>query len=346
VSRPRDRVSAGALLPGMEARPWKDSDKVTYRYHHKGKPINLGTDRAEAIRQVLDMTGKAPGHGTVSWLWPEWKKSKRWKKLSAGTQADYELAWKQIDPHLGRYPAASITAPQIARYVHITRADSPRRADIEKSVLSGMFKHGIMLGVCLINPTDGVEPHGSEPVRKMPQEAALRAFLEWLDKQPTQRRIMGFMAEYASLAGNRRCEFLDLTWPQVDREAKIVRTFRAKQRGKRRGEVVEPITITPALDALLDRIKALGLSGLYVFPNRDGNAQTEDGWSSMWNRCRAAAIEAKVITRDQRFDFHSLRHYYATMHRVKYGTRPNMHADERVTARVYDETREEGRSAL
>jgi hypothetical protein len=34
------------------------------------------------------------------------------------------------------------------------------------------------------------------------------------------------------------------------------------------------------------------------------------------------------------------------MHRVKYGTRPNMHADERVTARVYDETREEGRSAL
>lgn len=54
MNRPRDRSSATGLLPRMEARPWKDSDKVTYRYHPVGgKPINLGTDREKALRDVL-----------------------------------------------------------------------------------------------------------------------------------------------------------------------------------------------------------------------------------------------------------------------------------------------------
>ena len=51
--RPRDRATAKGLLPRMEARPRKDG-LVTYRFHPVGaKPINLGTDRHEAIRRVL-----------------------------------------------------------------------------------------------------------------------------------------------------------------------------------------------------------------------------------------------------------------------------------------------------
>lgn len=53
MGRRRERASGFGLLPRMEARPRKDG-KVTYRYHPiGGKPINLGTDRDEAIRQVL-----------------------------------------------------------------------------------------------------------------------------------------------------------------------------------------------------------------------------------------------------------------------------------------------------
>jgi hypothetical protein len=59
MNRPRDRSSAAGLLPRMEARPRKDG-LTTYRYHPLGaKPINLGTDKGEAIRKVLDMNGRA-----------------------------------------------------------------------------------------------------------------------------------------------------------------------------------------------------------------------------------------------------------------------------------------------
>ena len=62
MPRPRDRQSATGLLPRMEARTRKDG-QITYRFHPlqpdgtRGKPINLGTDKALAIRQVLDMAG-------------------------------------------------------------------------------------------------------------------------------------------------------------------------------------------------------------------------------------------------------------------------------------------------
>ena len=348
MSRPRDRASAEGLLPSMEARPHKDGKTVTYRYHPSGaKPINLGTDKTDAIRQVLDLKGLAPGHGSLRWLWGQWQTSKRYLKLSPGTQTDYAGAWAQIDARLGHRPAGSITSPEVARYVHIDRAKSGRRADIEKTVMSNLFKHGIMLGVCLTNPTIGVEPHGGSESPDLPETMALAAFLKWLDVQSLQRRRIGFMAEYASLAGNRRCEFLALTKPQVDGAAGVIRTFRAKQRGRKRQQVVDVVDITPRMKALLARIYAtLDPDCLYLFPTEDGNAYTDKGWKTLWQRCMVDAIKAKVIRPEQRFNFHALRHHYATMHKAVNGELPNMHADSRVTSRVYDHTAEERRSAL
>lgn len=347
MPRQRDRASSIGLLPRMEARPWANSPKVTYRYHPVGgKPINLGTDREAALRKVLDLNGRSTRHGTLAWVWDQWQDSKRFKRLAAGTQADYELAWKQIEQRLGAMPVASITAPMVARYVHIDRADSPRRANIEKTLISNLAKHAIMLGVGAINPTLGVEPHENGEGPGMPETLALRAFLKWLAAQTPQRRIIGLMAEYASLAGSRRCEFLDIVWMQVDLEAGEIRTKRAKQRGRKRGEVIEVVKIAPAMRDLLARIKALGREGLYLFPNEDGNAYTDRGWKTLWQRCMTDAIKAKVIAPKQRFNFHALRHYYTTMHKATTGDLPNLHADRGVTARVYDETRIERRDSL
>ena len=58
----------------MEARTRKDG-QITYRFHPlladgtRGKPINLGTDKALAIRQVFDMASRAPDQGTIGQLW-------------------------------------------------------------------------------------------------------------------------------------------------------------------------------------------------------------------------------------------------------------------------------------
>lgn len=351
MPRTRDRHSTAGLLPRMEARPWSDGKTITYRYHPiGGKPMNLGTDKVEALRKVLDMNGQRDNYGTLAWVWEQFQEAPRWKKLADVTRTDYTSAWKQIEPVLGHLQISSIDSPTVARYVHIERAKSPRRADIEKSLLSRLFGHGIKLGVCTVNATIGVEPHGSEPRTEAPDAGVLAKFLAWLERQTPQRQIIGMMAEYASLAGNRRVEFLDLAWPQIDEAAKVVRTKRAKQRGKKRGEVIEHVVITPALQALIDRLKAVralrGVDCLYVFPTRENNAYTDRGFKTLWQRCMQDAMKEGVVPSDSRFTFHDLRAHYATVHKAQHGALPDLHANVATTARVYDRTKVVERKAL
>lgn len=350
--RTRDRKSAEGLLPRMEARPRKDGG-FTYRYHPVGgKPIPLGRDRIAACRQVLDLTGERDNTGTLAWVWEKFtdekKPAPRWKKLADGTRADYRTAWAQIEKTFGRMQIANIDSTMVARYVHIERCDAPRRADIEKALMSNLFKYGITLGVCKVNSTIGVEPHGSEAKTTAPKADVLARFLDWLAKQTPQRRIIGLAAEYASLAGNRQVEFLPLTWPQVDRSAGVIRTVRAKQRGKKREQVVEVISISPALGQLLDRLEAIrdGRECLYVFPTRDRNQYTSRGFKTLWNRCVLLALEEKVIRPEDRFTFHDLRAYYVTMHKRVTGALPDLHKNPATTAQIYDRNEEVKRSSV
>jgi integrase len=350
MGRTRDHASGIGLLPRMQARPWADGKTVTYRYiPAAGKPMNLGTDRAEALRRVVAMLGQSDGHGTLRWVWDDFTRrpSPKWAKLTDGTKTDYRTAWRQIDAVLGHLHVGSITPPIVARYVHVQRADAPRRADIEKSLLSRLFGHAIKLGVCSINATLGVEPHGSEARTEAPDVAVLAQFVEWVGRQTPQRRVIGLAAEFASLAGNRQVEFLPLTWRQVDRAAGVVRTVRAKQRGRKREQVVEVITITPRLADVLDRLEAIRVGDCaQVFPTQDGNAYTARGFKTLWQRIVKAAIAAGVLTAETRFTFHDLRAFYATQHKVEHGTLPDLHKNRDTTARVYDRTREVKRSAL
>jgi integrase len=201
-----------------------------------------------------------------------------------------------------------------------------------------MFGYGILLGVCRINAAKDVQPHGSEPRTDAPDDLVLSRFLSWLDRQTRQRRIVGMAAEYASLAGSRKVEFLPLTWPQVDRAAGLIRTIRAKQRGKKREQVVELVEITPRMTALLDRLEAVRPDAgcLYVFPTRGKNAYTARGFKTLWQRCVLAAIAEKALPAAARFTFHDLRAYYASAHKREHGVLPDLHKNPQTTAQVYD----------
>lgn len=352
MSRPRDRESAKGLLPRMEARP-RAGGGFTYRFHpHEGKPIGLGRDLAAALRQVLDLTGQSDQQGTLRWIWEKFtdpnRPAKRWAKLAEATQEDYRAAWKQIDKSLGSMQASAITSNVVARYIHEERAEAPKRANTEKALLSNLFGHGIKIGACLVNSTIGVEPHDSEARTEAPPEILLASFLEWLGKQTPQRRVIGMAAEYASLAGSRKVEFLPLTWPQVDRAAGEIRTIRAKQRGKKREQIVEVVKISPALESLLSRLEAVrpGRDCLCVFPTRDGNPYSARGFKTLWQRCILAAIDARVLSADTRFTFHDLRAFYASKHKRDHGALPDLHANPETTARVYDRNKEVKRRAV
>lgn len=347
MGRKRERESAAGLLPRMEAIPGKRA--TLYRYHPVGgKPINLGHDRLQACRKVLDLLGQAPDTGRLRWVWESYKESRRFQRLAEATRADYEQCWKAIEPVLGEVQISEITAPIVARYVRIERSDAPVRANREKALLSNLFAHGIDLGVCTQNPAKHVRPNEEEARTEAPDPALLAKFLAWVAQQTPQRQIIGMAAEYASLAGNRKVEFLPLTWPQVDRKAGEIRTIRAKQRGKKREQIVEVVSISPAMEKLLVRLESIrpGRECLYVFPTRDGNAYTDRGFKTLWQRIMLDAIKEKVVPAAARFTFHDLRAYYATQYKDQRGVLPDLHKNPETTARVYDRSRIVRRDAV
>jgi integrase len=337
----------------MQARVWADGKTITYRYHTKdGKKINLGQDRLIALRKVLDLLGKPQDLGTLKYVLERYtneeKPSPRWKKLSTGTKSDYAQAWKQIEKTFGAMNIRQITSSMVAQYVHIERAESPKRANTEKALLSNLFGHGILLGLCSINATIGVQPHESQARTSSPSPDILANFLDWLTKQTPQRQIIGMAAEYASLAGNRQIEFLSLTWPQVDREAGVIRTFRAKQRGKNKDQLIEAISIGAELNALILRLEAIRPTKecLYVFPTRDNNAYSSRGFMTLWQRCVKSALDKGVLTDATRFTFHDLRAFYATKYKSTVGMLPDMHKNPETTSRIYDRNKVVRRSSL
>ncbi|MGJ7531272.1 integrase [Variovorax sp. GB1P17] len=85
---------------------------------------------------------------------------------------------------------------------------------------------------------------------------------------------------------------------------------------------------------------------LYAFPTRDNNAYTARGFKTLWQRCVILAIEKKVLVESDRFTFHDLRAYYATMYKQVHGLLPDLHTNPATTAKVYDRNKEVRRTSL
>lgn len=342
--RPKDRASAQGLLPRMEARPRKDG-LVTYRFHPiNGKPINLGTDKSQAIRRVLDLTQSAPTVGTIKDLWTTYQDTPDWKLLSERTQADYKVYSVHLLSVFGEMLASDITAPMVARYLRVERSDAPVRGNREISLLGNLIGLAIERGEATVNPCRGgqVKRNKERPRTMSPDTADIQALVAYAQAKGGQAQIIAAAAEFSALAGNRQVEFLGMHWSQIGENE--IRLMRAKQRAG--VEKVEKIEISPAMRELLARLRALATNDLIgvVFRNRSGNAYTYDGFASGWQKLMREALDKGIVKR--RFTFHDLRAYYVTQHKAMRQSLPDIHASPTTTARIYERSGEAKRKAL
>lgn len=339
----RDRQSAAGLLPRMEARPRKDG-LVTYRFHPVGgKPITLGTDRLAAIRKVLDLNLRAPDQGTVGAMWRAYQGDPRYLKLAGVTKTDYAECWKHLRKVFELGVVSEIRPAHINRYLRQERAAAPVRANREVALLSNLMNIAVERGEIDANPCKQVRRNTEEPRTRLVEAAELDKFVAWALQQGASAVVLVSMAQFAALTGNRRAEFLKLHWPQVDEH--VIRLKRAKQHGgKERRELVG---VSEALQTVMDRVKALdgynAMGAVFRAP-RTGNPYSEKGFKAMWARLMKKALAGVVVA--ERFTFHDLRGHYTTHFKLKFGKLPELHADPRTTADVYDRSREVRRESL
>lgn len=345
MNRPRDRASASGLLPRMEARPWKDGKTVSYRYHPVGgKPIPLGTDKAEAIKRVMGMNGVLDDAGTIKKLWALYKESPSWASLRDRTRADYEDYSVHVLRVFGEVQASAITAPDVARYLRKERSNASVRANREIAMLGNLIALAIERGEALHNPCRGgqVKRNPERPRTVAPERSQIQALVEHAGSLGRSWRIVVMAAEFAALAGSRQAELLPLHWPQFSEDE--VRLRRAKQRVG--VEKIERVAVSADLLDLRNRLQAVAADGKVgvVFANRKGNQYTASGFAAMWGKLMRSAVSLGIVTK--RFTFHDLRAYYTTEHKTRTGALPDLHQSTATTAKVYERSGVSRRKAL
>jgi integrase len=333
----------------MEAR--KGKTKITYRYHPiDGKPIGLGSDLQTAIRKVNDMTGRAKDIGTIGLLWEQYKESADWKKLAPRTKPEYTSCAVQILKVFSFMYASDITSHMLYRYLTEERRDAPVRANREISLLSNLIDLAIRRGEAQVNPANNVRRNTEQPRHKAISTNELGNLVDWLSNQESmpQRKMFAMVAEFTSLCGSRKVECLDLRWDQIDEEGNVIRLVRAKQRGKKRGEVIDVIAMNDSLKDLVSRLKMVKRDdSQYVFPTtrKGGPHYSPSGFKGMWGKLITEAIALKVI--EGGFTFHDLRAYYVTQYKKTHaGVLPDLHSNPATTARIYDRLVEVNRDSL
>jgi len=328
------------LLPRMDARK-RAKGGYTYRYlTYERKYINLGHDRAEAIRKVLEMERRAPTTGTVREMVTTYLESATFAEKSQRTQDDYLGYSKHVLRVFGDVRVEDIEPQHIARYLRVERKAAPVQANREMAFFSSCYQEGIEQGLANKNPCREVRRNTEKPRSRLPTDADIESFLRIAKGRGAGSELIGIMARFAALAGRRRIEFLTLRKDQLTDEGVEFTFAKAKPDEPTRKGI---ITWSSALHRVIEDAKAIKRPGkkpapssVYVFANRRGQAYTEQGFKAMWSKIMADWL-AEDRSRE-RFTFHDLRAYYIT-HMVQDGRNPETHANPATTKRVYDRRR-------
>lgn len=332
IARRRKYLKLG-LLPRMDAYRLKDGG-YSFRFKtYDGQYIPLGRDLLKAKRMVLDLLQGTREPNTITALAAEYFQSSLFKRLAERTQRDYLEHSKEVLRVFGQMTPAAIEPPHIAKYLRVERANAPVRANREVALLSSILQFGIECGHLKANPCRQVRRNPERPRSRKVERRELDAIIAIAKAKGESSELIGLIAEFCALTGQRRGDLLRLRLAQIGPDGIRIRPAKTKH-----DEVQVDILIewSDRLRQVVEWAKALPrpVRGLYLFCNRHGQPYTDAGFKAMWNRLQVAYAKAG----GERFTFHDLRAFYVTEGKDK-GlpvTEATGHKSEATANRIYD----------
>lgn len=258
-----------------------------------GEPAML---RALAKHQ----TGPLGAPGTMPALIAAWRADKL-PGYAESTRDEYDRMLRVIEASARDVPVAELDAGHVLD-LRDQWIDRPRAANAYHSLLSLLMSHAILLRLRTTNPCGDVKKLRVPKRRRVMSDAeqvsiadgALRGRRGWRNANGA---MYAALFEFAYLTALRAKDVRLLQWADVqDGEIVVQPTKTRDSTGK-----TIAIQITPAIDALLDRARALGkVKSLYVFHTLRGGALSASAVKSAWRRARERAGVKDARFRDLR----------------------------------------------
>lgn len=322
---------------------WNRRDRYWYAYVDDAKPRmrRLGAEEAllsdlhHAIEQLHGIE-----RDTLDYLLKLHQGSPQFEKLAKTTQDDYiycRTILQNFRTKLG-IPFSSvklrkITLPLIQVLIddiamgkrsfdHEPSQQTPSSAAHVQRYLSAAFAWGMPRGHCTGNPADGIDMPKERKAHRMPDALTMKAVVALFKRRgalPSRRT--GSLAPYvwavaviAYTCRMRGVEVRELTDADETKEGIIV--------DRRKGSLGNITRWSPELKEAWDWLKTrrnrIWEKKRYPIPHRaadrplvvteGGSSVSKFTMSSAWRRAMAAALKAGVISKEERFGLHGLKH--------------------------------------
>lgn len=293
------------------------------------KTIASADARLSELHEIVEAR-RGVDRGTLSWLLDEFHKSEKFKGLAASTRRGYEFyqgvaktfPTKLGSMLLGELAVSKFSTALLQRIVDkIAGEGTPTKANALLRYLRRVFSWGVRRDLCKANPAKGVEQATERKAHRMPEHAAVDAVVAFSRvrgalKAHTEGSVAPYLwivIELAYLCRLRGIETLMLTDASAKPEGLLVH--------RRKGSLPSLVEWSPRLratwDAALEYRKTVTPKGAvaqlnpakrFAIVSQEGTPLRKSSLDSAWQRMIHAAIDAGVITAEQRFSLHGMKH--------------------------------------
>lgn len=275
--------------------------------------------------------------GTVDWLGEQFQSSTEFRKLALGTQRDYKWCAKVLnDRPFGQLVAAKVSLPLVQRLVEDIAAGRPEsrpgaqdaieprpaKANHVLRYLRRLYAWGARFGHVTHNPGQGVRQAEEVGAFKMPDPAAFLAVLQFAQERGARQ------AHSKGSVSPTLWPAMEIAWAARLRgiEVTTLTDAHALEAGllsnRRKGSLDNVTRWNPRLQAAWAAAVAIRKAAVertgrpiplqagqrFIFVAADGAPMTKSGFDSNWQRLMKLAIAENVITAEQRFSLHGLKH--------------------------------------
>jgi hypothetical protein len=324
---------------------WHRNDRVWYtlvpegerqRFHRLASADASLADLHTAVERMATR-----GTDTIDWLHNEFAASEQWKKLSPATQRDYGFclkAIKRVPTKIGvtfdQLQVDRLRRVDIQKLIDIIATDRPSMANHVRRYLGRLFAWGMRHGRMRerVNPAHELEGADEVADAKMPESDVMERVIQFARERGARAaRSEGSVAPYLWLVQTiaYRCRLRGV-------EVGLMMESDAMERGilcrRRKGSLDNLVKWVPELrEAWAEAIVLRNLTWArrkkeipihakdrpllvndrgqpLIQVNAKGQPIGRSGLDSAWQRLMDLAVKEGVITDEQRFTLHGMKH--------------------------------------
>ena len=254
--------------------------------------VPLGTDEQLLETKLQRIKGPAPEMpGTFAWLAEWYLREIAPNHLAPRTILDRQQCVKNLVAAFPNTPAHLIAPFNVQDYIYQRIKTSKRRAKMEYTTMSQIYRWGIRFGYVSSNPAVDLYTPPERPRDRYVTHEDLQTFCE------LNPDWGGPMALFGYAVGQRLGDILALRYhPNV-------LIFRTQKTGKR-----ARINMTPYLSDLIRQINPGIEEGDLIIQNARGEEYDRHSFGHRWRRC----MDRFVKEGGERFTFHDLKAKFVT----------------------------------